>query len=43
MSSSLWMKMERKVSDFFTEKQKGNGNMETDMEFCKTEMKTGNF
>ena len=31
----VWMKTERNLSDFFAEKRKRKGNMET--EFCKTE------
>jgi hypothetical protein len=34
------MKVERKLSDFFAEKQKWNRNMETKMEFCRIETET---
>jgi phage pi2 protein 07 len=37
---SLGMKIEWKLSDFSAEKWKRNENMETEMEFCKTEMET---
>jgi hypothetical protein len=33
------MKVERKLSDFSTEKWKRNENMETETEICKTETK----
>jgi hypothetical protein len=33
------MKVERKVSDFFAEKRKWNGNMERETELCETERK----
>jgi hypothetical protein len=37
------MKVERKFSEFFTEKRKWNENMETETEFCKTKTKWNFF
>jgi hypothetical protein len=37
------MKVERKLSDFSTEKQKRNENMKTKMEICETDMETEFF
>jgi hypothetical protein len=37
------MKGERKLSDFFAEKQKRNENMETKTEICGTETETDFF
>jgi hypothetical protein len=37
------MKVERKLSDFSTEKWKWNENMETKTEICETEMETEFF